>query len=140
MLPGRLGCRQEPIGDADIAAELNSSRLGIEKSVRPAFDGEAVTPLGPDRAADMVGCFEDGHVGIGSELLQTIREAQAADAGADDDDPGHATIVSAGLSQNIALSQYSVIIVLQGGPSRCFAALFGMTNPAGISNTLRNTG
>src|SRR5262245_45766158 len=90
MFAGRLGCCQKSIAHAEVAAELNRRRFGIEKAVGPAFNRESVAVLSPDGTPNAIHRFENDHVSVGPQLLQTIRETQPADAGADDDDTGHA--------------------------------------------------
>ena len=98
MFTGRLrGCPQ-PITQSEIATELNGSGLGIEKAVRTAFDRETVAVVGPHCPADMIRRFQDGHVGVGSQSLQSIRETQAADAGTDDNDTWHVRFTGCALS------------------------------------------
>jgi hypothetical protein len=93
MFARRLRGRQQPITQLEIGTELNRSGLGIEKPVRPAFDRKAVAAVRPHCPPDMILRFKDGHVGVGPQNLQSKCETQAADAGADDDDPGHGGIV-----------------------------------------------
>ena len=84
----------EPVAEAEVAAELGGLGAGGDERVGPALDDEAVAPLGDDVAAEVGARLEErdgegraGAVAAGAE--EAVGGGEAGDASADDDDAVH---------------------------------------------------
>jgi hypothetical protein len=73
---GGLGRGDEPVAEADVAAQDRRGRLAVEEAVRPRLDAEPVVLLRADGAAGALLPFQDGNRGVGDGLLQPVGEGQ----------------------------------------------------------------
>src|SRR5262249_19025339 len=86
---GDLAGGRETVRQAKFPAQVESSRLAIEESVRADLDAITVALQRVNLAAKPVGLFEDQDLRIGPALLQPMGQRQPGDSAADNDDPGH---------------------------------------------------
>ena len=84
----RIVGRQQLVGDAEPAAEVDRVRDFRLEAVGRALDEEAVAVDGVEDAAEAVGGLEERQFGVRQELGESMRGGQAADAAADDGDAG----------------------------------------------------
>src|SRR5439155_9497722 len=89
VLARGLAGGHQTVAQAQVAAQLHGSRLGVEEAVGTDLDLEAALALGPDGAAGPAARFENGDVGVGQRLLKPVGDGEAGDAGTEDEDAGH---------------------------------------------------
>ena len=76
--------RDQPLAEAELAAQRHRTRFLHQQRVRAAVDDPAVEPLRGDDAAGAVAGLEDAHADAAP--LQLVRGRQPGDAAADDGD------------------------------------------------------